>query len=105
MDKVQQLFVRACKSGKGLKRVESVYRRFYSKGLSYQEQRRAIISLLLDICAKYCPIDTKELVNKLNPNSIYVHFVYNGYYDYEQVLRDILFGHIATSPKSLFEGL
>lgn len=105
MNKVELLFVRACKSGKGLKRVESIYRRFYNKSVSYQVQRQAIISILLNICETYCPIGAFVLVNRLNPDSTYIQNRYDGEYDYERVLLDFLIDRISVEPKYIFEGL
>ncbi len=102
LTKEQILFIRACKSNNGLQRVKSVYRRFYCKGFGHIEQRRALISILLDICDMCCPIRAVELVNRLNPDSLYVVNRYDDKYNYEVVLLDFLVEYISLRPNHLF---
>lgn len=72
MDTTKQLFVRASKSSVPLKRVISVYRRFYTRseeGNIYAH----IANILLDICKEYDLIDITKLVNELNPSKDYIY--------------------------------
>ncbi|TNC79220.1 MAG: hypothetical protein C9356_20345 [Oleiphilus sp.] len=64
MNKTEQLFVRACKSGGGLKRVKSVYRRFY---LNDQNVDFFIAGVLSRIADKYLDLKSSDFIDGLNP--------------------------------------
>ena len=64
MDKLDLLFIRACKSGNALKRVQSVYRRYYY-GLA--DSYDCMANILLDICEKYDLIKMSFLISELDP--------------------------------------
>ena len=61
MEKLEMLFIRACKSDNPYERVQKVYRRFYG---DYAESDRFIIQILSDICDKYRPFKTIDLIDR-----------------------------------------
>ena len=103
MTKLEMLFVRACKSSSD-KRVYSVYRRFYYVGhwVKQDELDARVSSVLLDICEKYCPVDIRELIGRLNPTGIWSKFLHKDSCMYHKVLLEYLAGHIATARVDCF---
>jgi hypothetical protein len=75
MEKVEILFIRACKSLNATTRVKSVYRRFYLTDKIPEQQLYTILTFLLaNIVERYLMsgIRLNELIDHLNPkNSIY----------------------------------
>ncbi|WP_415913247.1 hypothetical protein [Neptuniibacter sp. QD37_11] len=65
ISKTDLLFIRACKSAKGMQRVKSVYRRFYLKGNS--DPMPHVASILTGIVDAHCPMSNTDLVQALNP--------------------------------------
>lgn len=106
MTKTEMLFVRACKSSSD-KRVYSLYRRFYYVGhwVKQDELDARIGSVLLDICEKYCPVNVRELIGRLDPNWIWSKHIYKDSYSYQKVLLEYLIGHIANTEVSCFPNI
>lgn len=72
MDKIEILFVRACKSENTLERIKSVYRRFY-----YSEYKSEPVACILTrIASKYDLIRLRELIQDLDPQNSW-EFGYN----------------------------
>ena len=88
MEKTSLLFIRACKSRSPWKRVESVYKRFYYR----VADDRAIASLLSQVCDKYAPISTKELIDGLNPNNKWMYA--NDSDSYYETVSKVLISHL-----------
>ena len=65
MNKIDQLFIRACKS-EGLKRVQSVHRRFYA---TKDTSSVYIAGILARICHEHLLYNTVDLINDLNPDN------------------------------------
>jgi len=65
MNKLDNLFIRACKSKDAWTRVQSVYRRYYY----YKVDKAAITSILLRLCEQYAPIPPKTLIDDLHPGN------------------------------------
>jgi hypothetical protein len=68
MTKLEQLFIRACKSAEPRVRVASVYRRFYGK---YATAPYNITAILAEICDKYAPIRAAEFIDAFNPANLW----------------------------------
>lgn len=63
MEKIEALFVRACKSRNSVARIKSVYRRFY-----YPEYKpEAVACILTRIASKYNLVKLHEIIDDLNP--------------------------------------
>lgn len=58
--KVDQLFIRACKSKNPYLRLHSIYNRFYCKGAKPKIKDTVIIDILSDIVDEYCPLRTAK---------------------------------------------
>jgi hypothetical protein len=70
MDKVQMLFVRACKSKNPAVRVLSVYRRFYCRCDDQRMIDFAVSSLLIDICDKNNIVTLSRVFSDLYPDDL-----------------------------------
>jgi len=88
VEKTAILFIRACKSRSPWKRVESVYKRFY-----YRVAEDKFIAMLLnEVCEKYAPISSKELIDGLNPNNKWMYAnESDGYY---ATVAKVLISHL-----------
>ena len=74
LNKIDLLFIRACKSKDPIKRVYSVYSRFYYKNT---EAEQHIIHILAKIYNKYLSADLLTLIEEFNPNNpIYIEDLY-----------------------------
>ena len=102
MDKLDILFIRACKSQNPNKRLLSLYRRFYSPITANPEQY--IVVILSKLCDKYCRLSTIEILNELDPASI--RWVYGGgeKLNYYQKCIKVLVSKIRLEKVSVFEG-
>lgn len=67
MNKIEILFIRACKSLEPQRRVLSAYCRFYGK---YTDPEKHIILVLADICDLYAPMRILDLIANLDPRKI-----------------------------------
>ena len=102
MDKITQLWIRACKVENSAKRCESVLRRFYMGGvLSDADIKTGIIIHLSDIVDEYCPMKTIDLISKMEEPPAY----YKDTRDYRTKARDTLINRIRRTEKVVFEGL
>lgn len=100
MTKLEMLFIRACKSLNTEKRVHSVYKRFYYRHNKNPDP--ALVSILLNICEKYCPIPSEKLLSELNPDSIY----YMGQdKPYWSICLRVLISHIRLTEAVKFDGM
>jgi hypothetical protein len=64
VDKIDLLIVRACKSREPLKRLHSVYRRFY---LIQGKPDKHLVVILSRLCDKYVPFKIIDVLNELSP--------------------------------------
>jgi hypothetical protein len=68
MDKLTQLFIRACKCKQPLVRLRSLHRRFY---LHYDDEELAthtITYALADICDEYLPTPLARAIERVHPD-------------------------------------
>jgi hypothetical protein len=104
MDKIDQLFVRAAKTLDPLKRVHTVYRRFYGCGGFYtghnEETYAAICHILLEVLGT--KLTARYMVNELSPGRLMYYPTKRGYY--EKVMY-ILISKIRLTERKEFEGL
>lgn len=101
MNKLDQLFIRACKLENPHKRVFSVYKRFYCRDIKNPEPH--IINILAKLCDKYVPMTTTHLLGVLDPN--HIQFFIREDYDYNQACLQTLISRIRLSEVSKFPGL
>lgn len=102
MDKIEQLFIRACKAKDPLKRVKNVYCRFYLPAY-IKEDGVHITNILLNICEKYQVCSLTKTVNALNPNNGYFRTVDSR--SYHERCVDVFIGFIRLSEVNKFPGL
>lgn len=98
MDKVTQLWIRACKSENSYKRLHSVYRRFYIK----TDERKATVQIIItlsDIVDKYCYINTARLLNDI------LGYGFTKDLPLEKRTLYALVDKICSTKKARFEGL
>jgi hypothetical protein len=69
MDKLDQLFIRACKVENSEKRLQSVYRRFY---LPYEQSTVQIIPILARIIDENLSYKVVDILTDMSPSSIKV---------------------------------
>ncbi len=102
MNKIDQLFIRACKSYEPTIRLRSVYRRFYLSGRASEKvYEGAVISILSRICDKYVPFRSEDLIEQLDPD----HWISRELESYnKRVLRAIIY-QIRMSPVASFPNL
>jgi len=62
MNKIDQLFIRACKSKNPHKRLKSIRRRFY---IRLNDDDKYITMKLAELCDKYIPIKSTKLLEEL----------------------------------------
>ncbi len=69
MDKLHQLFIRACKSEKPMQRVMSVHRRFYCGYKDNSEANKLVVAgILSELVDKYNPYESSyKLMSELFP--------------------------------------
>jgi len=94
MNKITQLFIRACKSKNPQKRLRSISRRFYIRTIN---EDGYITMKLAEICDKYVPIKATKLYEEL------IHpFVMRDYSNQEKLfhffLNNIRFAEISAFP-------
>lgn len=100
MNKIDQLFIRACKSLEPSVRIESVYRRFYA----VKPHPTYICGVLANVCSKYLKIDLVEIIDSLNPLDIWK---YGGSLEssYHENVVKVLISKIRLTKVSVFPGL
>ena len=102
MNKITQLWIRACKVENSTQRCKSILRRFYLGGeLSEADINTGIIIHLTDIVDKYCPMKTVDVIQALDEP----HAFYKDDRDYRTRARDMLIHRIRQTKKFDFEGL
>lgn len=104
MQKIEQLFVRACKSHDPFVRVHSVYRRFYLHSPSRNRNNYHLAQVLSRIADKYLDLRPSELLSALHPEN---RLLFNARDDDDHwtVATKLLTSRIAMSPTSRFPGL
>lgn len=96
MKMLDQLFIRACKSGDANKRIKSVYRRFYH----YDYDSANIVHILAKICDNQLQFSAIDLISELSPNN---NWKYPD--NYWEKCVNILISKIRLSEVSKFDGL
>lgn len=103
MDKLTQLWIRACKSREPIKRCQSLYRRFYfGNGELTQSCRVNISRILVDIVQEYTDTSIVTVIDGLNPNRF---FALPDDRSHHERVMDFLVGRIAVTPAKNFVGL
>ena len=103
MDKIEQLWICACKSKNPYKRVLTLHKRFYG---AYEDNelanKVAVTGLLVQIVDKYVPMTASELIGKLQ----HTYFFGKGV---EECIRnksfEVMISRIRLSRAECFEGL
>ena len=100
MNKIDQLFIRACKTNDPITRLRSIRKRFFLVGKVNDDMH--IIHRLADICDKYAPMKISDVITKMS----------DSYYWYEKVKPDaeqrclnMLMSRIAFTKVSELNGL
>ena len=103
MDKLDQLFIRACKSSTPTVRVYSVYRRFYAVDPSSGH----ICDVLIQICEKYIKIGLSDLIDRLNPANSWRLGIEDSdsEHSYHKRVIAVLISKIRLKEVAVFEGL
>ena len=102
MDKIEQLWIRACKSKQPYKRVLTLHRRFYGAYADNELANKvAITGLLVPLVDKYVPMTAFELISKMQ---------HNYFFDQkEECIKtksfEVVVDQIRRSKVSCFEGL
>lgn len=86
MEKLEILFIRACKSRNPERRLKSVYKRFYYP----KPKQEYIANVLMSICEKYDPVPPTRFVN---PSLARVSIET----DYWSTVTQVILGHIRFS--------
>lgn len=103
MDTLENLVIRACKSGKAVKRLLRIHKRFYLCPPDVDDKfiESILCGYLLKICESYTPIRPIDLAGGLAPDSIYD--LGEGQTYYNRLLR-VLISHIAKTEVVAFKG-
>jgi len=99
MEKLTQLFIRACKSRNPQVRVRSVYRRFYG---DYSNPEVHIMGILAAICDEFLELKVLDIISEMNPDNAWK---YGKSDSYESAVIKFLTSKIRLSEVSRFEGL
>jgi hypothetical protein len=106
LTKLEMLFVRACKSKNAKLRLNSVYRRFYCKGIKYPEQY--IVNILSRLCEEHNLLTITQLLDKLSTNNRWKYSDSCVNIDnpvaYNNLILEIIISTIRLSEISKFEG-
>lgn len=100
MDKIDMLFIRACKSFEPQTRVASVYKRFYYS--EYNPKALTIIFINL-IKRNNIPIELMKFIEELDPNRYYFLEIKDDRTYYERCL-DVIINHIRLINVNDLEG-
>lgn len=84
MDKVSQLFIRACKTEDSITRLKSVYRRFYGRYDKITEEV-AIGDILIHLVDEVSPMKLSEYLREVS-----------SYKSYDQISGDVTETHVIT---------
>lgn len=96
MNKLDQLFIRACKHTNSDIRIISVYRRFYLSNID-EKRKLALINILGNICDKYLNIEVMIVIYGLDTNKII-----KDDRNYNERVYDFLVSKIRLTEKSKF---
>jgi hypothetical protein len=102
MEKLEQLFIRACKSKDPQTRVRSVYRRYY---VNYTIPEPHIINILAKICDKYVPMKVTEMIYGLHPDNRWINGNGEDEYNYTIISLNVLINKIRFSETNKFPGI
>ena len=100
MDNTTQLFIRACKSKNPEKRINSVYRRFYTH---HSDADIHIINILSRICDMYLKLRVVDVISEISPEKAWL--TCNGEYNYNKACLSVLTSKIRLSEVKVFNGL
>lgn len=100
MNKVEQIFIRACKSADPYTRLQSVYRHFYYADYS----NKAVVNILVDICGKHGLLSIGDIVNDLAPYNDWKYSSEENI-DYWEKCVHVLCSTIRLSSVDKFSGL
>ena len=100
MKKLDQLFIRACKTLYPERRVRSVYRRFYTR---QSVPDVYLIGALARLCDKYVPMSAVDLIQELSPEQAWRNC--SSGYSYDKVCLRVLINRIRFSEKCEFPGM
>ena len=103
MDKLTQLFIRACKVKNPRKRVLSVYRRFYYAGSG--DPSCHIVLILAKICDTYSLFGSAALLSELHPSNAWKHSGQGEAATYEERCVGLLISKIRLTKIAVFPGL
>lgn len=102
MDKVTQLWIRACNSKDAELRCRSVLKRFYFGDVSDNRVvQTGLILHLSQIVDTYCPLKTLDVIQELEGSK----FFFNDERDFRTKAVDMLISHIKVQHKDKFKGL
>lgn len=101
MNKLDQLLVRACKSGDPQKRLQSVYRRFYMNNRVTDKDLCHILSKVVD---KYVNVKAMKLIQELSPESMFMPHMADDSPYWNQALQVLIY-YIRFTEPSEFEGM
>lgn len=101
MNTTDLLFIRACKSNHPMRRVISVYKRFYYRG---EYNFRDIAQILSSVCAINAPIQPDKLISDLNPLGAWKFIDAEKEYNYWEHVSNILIGHLRYTAASKIPG-
>lgn len=101
MEKIEQLFIRACKSLDARKRVLSVYRRFY---LQCENPDPHLVIILAPIIDKHLQIPAADWINDLNPVNAW-KFGGDETDDFMTITLNVMISRIRLAHRDKFPGL
>lgn len=99
MDKMEALFVRACKSARPESRINRLYRMFYYGG---RVDNAHVVTILRRICDNYNLLTTKDLIDDLNPSNAWKFVDDDHPYSYHELARAVLTSTIRLTEVSKF---
>jgi len=105
LNKLDQLFIRACKSKEPQQRLLSVYRRFYFADDKVAQS--VLAGILARLCEDYLDCTVSNLITELHPGNGWKYGVDTRaeYYDYWRHCTNVLCTQIRLSPITCFEDL
>jgi len=104
MNKQRQLLIRACKSKNPLKRLRSIYRRFYLDRFTDYEFYAHVGGFLLDICVDYDLYPLTKFVSDLEPKLSWMHGIPKNA-PYKKRVLMLCISKIKLTETSKFQGL
>lgn len=101
MNNTDQLLIRACKSKDPMRRVISVYKRFYYRG---EYNLRDIAQILSSVCASNAPIQPDQLISDLNPLCAWKFIDIDKEYNYCEHVTNVLISNLRHTAASKIPG-